>query len=316
LRPAPEPLSHRGAALAGQPGPPLHSSSESDHASRGTPLSLEREYDVQLSHTIWELERAVKRGGASDTLRRSLVEAHAQHLRHLEDIAQVPRPQRSLLLLQPRPAESVLLLPAEQSGCEDLLPLAEALHGRGWGVLASNLAYRSLDSPGHSPTYWQTVADEAENRYDVIAHYATQVAVVGIGMGALLALHLAATRRVAAVVALFPTFGTESTWFERLRTTLRRIVLRDTSTPHGWKHQRQLAAHAAQEAAGKVSVPLYLLAEDRKDRSESARSARAVQRLAHRAATQVRMLRPGESASIRDLPPAVLDEIFTFLRRK
>ena len=258
----------------------------------------------------------MKRGNTSESLRRSLVEAHAQHLRHLEDIAEVPRPQRSFLLLQPRPTDSVLLLPAELSSCEELLPLAEALHGRGWGVLASNLAYRALDRPGHSPTYWQTVADEAENRYDVIAHYAPQVAVIGVGMGALLALHVATTRRVSAVVALFPTFGSESTWLERLRATLRRIVLRDTSTPHGWKHQRQLAAHAAHEAAGKVSVPLYLLVEDRKDRSEAARSAGAAQKLVHRAATQVRTLRPGEAASIRSLPPAVLDEIYAFLRRR
>ena len=135
-------------------------------------------------------------------------------------------------------------------------------------------------------------------------------------MGALIALHLATTRRVSAVVALFPSLGSEATWLERLRATLRRVVLRDTSTPSGWQHQRRLAARAAHEAAGKVPVPLYLLVEERKDRSEAARSARIAQKLLHRASTQVRLLRPGEATGIRELSPAIQDEIFAFLRRR
>ena len=119
-------------------------------------LSLEREYDVQLSHTIWELERAVRRGAASEGLRRSLIEAHGQQLRYMEDIAQVPRHQRSLLLLQPRPSDAVLLLPAEGNGCDQVQPLAEQLHKRGFTVLATNLSMRTLDQPGRSPSYWQT----------------------------------------------------------------------------------------------------------------------------------------------------------------
>jgi pimeloyl-ACP methyl ester carboxylesterase len=286
------------------------------HSIQGSPLSLEREYDVQLSHTIWELERAVKRGGGHESLRRSLVEAHAQHLRHLEEIAQLPRPQRSILILQARPTESVLLLPDELSTCEDLEPLAEWLAGRGFAVLASNLAYRTLDRRGHSPTYWQTVADEAENRYDILAHYSTRIAVVGVGMGALLALHLAVARRTSAVAALFPTFGSEPGWFERFRLSLRRLVRRDSSPPSGWKYQRRQAAHAAHEAADKVPVPLFLLIENRQDRSDAARSARVAQKMVHRAATVVRTLGPGESAGVRELSPASLEELHAFLRQR
>jgi esterase/lipase len=278
-------------------------------------LSLEREYDVQLSHTIWELERAVRRGAASEGLRRSLIEAHGQQLRYMEDIAQVPRHQRSLLLLQPRPSEAVLLLPAEGNGADQVQPLAEQLHKRGYTVLATNLSMRTLDQAGRSPNYWQTCLDEAENRYDMLVHWSTRIAVIGVGFAAILAFHLAATRRPNGVLGFFPTFDEESTW-QRLTAKLRRWVLRDTRPRTGWAHQRVLATRSGRETLGKVSVPMFVLAEDRNDRSPAGRSALAARKLGQRSGTTVRVLRPGESAGVRDLSPALLDEVLGFLRQR
>jgi hypothetical protein len=283
---------------------------------RSVRLALEREYDVQLSHTIWELERAIRRGATSESLRRTLVEAHAQHLRHMEDIAGVQRHQRSVLLLHPRPTDTVLLLPGEGSGADEVLGLGENLYKRGFAVLATSLSLRGLDPAAHPPLFWQTCADEIENRFDVMAHFSTRTTVVAVGMAAVVAMHVATTRRIEALAALFPTLGSAPGWVERLRATLRRLVLRDTSTPAGWAHQRQLAARAAHDAAAKIALPLYVLVEERKDRSEAARSAKGAQRLVHRAATRVRTLRPGEAASVRDLPPAVQEDLIAFLRPK
>src|SRR5262245_9885416 len=92
---------------------------------RWSALAVEREYDTQLSHAIWELERAVRRGGASDSLRRTLVETHFQHIRHMEDMEQVPRHQRTTLQLQSRPGDTLLLLPGEGSSADELQTLAE-----------------------------------------------------------------------------------------------------------------------------------------------------------------------------------------------
>lgn len=282
----------------------------------GAALTGEREYDTQLSHAIWELERAVRRGGASESLRRTLVETHFQHIRHMEEIAQVPRHQRTLLQLQSRPGDTLLLLPGEGTGADELQALAETFFKRGWAVMATNLAFRVLDTPGHSPTYWQTCADEAATRYDVLEHYSTRTAVLGVGLAALVALHLATMRRVSDVVALFPTLDGDPTWVERLRGSIRKLLRREDSMPRTWPEQRRLAARVARTTAEMISVPLYVLTEDRSDRSERGRAARAAQRLVQRAATKVRVLRPNEAASVRDLPPAVVDDILTFLRRR
>ena len=80
-------------------------------------------------------------------------------------------------------------------------------------------------------------------------------------------------------------------------------VLRDTRMPRGWAHQRQLAAHAAREQAARLTVPLYVVVEDRQDRSEAGRSASLAHKLAGRAATQVKVVAAGTTA--RDSPAAV-----------
>jgi hypothetical protein len=281
----------------------------------GAPLTVEREYDTQLSHAIWELERAVRRGGASEAMRRTLVETHFQHIRYMEEIAEVPRHQRTMLQLQPRPGDTLLLLPGEGAGADELFGLADHFYRRGWAVMATNLAFRVLDVPGRSPIYWQTCVDEAANRYDVLAHYSTRIAVVGVGMAAVVALQLATMRRVSEIVALFPALDGDESWMARLRASIGKLLRREEHLPRTWPEQRRLAARSARATAASVGVPLYVVTEDRSDRSERGRAAQAAQKLVHRAATKVRALRPNEASSVRDLSPSILDEILNFLRR-
>jgi hypothetical protein len=282
--------------------------------STGPDPAPHREYEPHLGHTIWELERALKLGQDSEALRRALVEAHADQLRQLEDRAGVPRPQRSYLLLQPRPTEAILLLAGEGAGADETLSIGEHFYARGFTALGSSLAYRDLAEPSRSPHYWQTCADEAENRYDALVHYATRVAVLGVGLGAIMALHVASVRRVTAVLAVLPVLHVGEPWQVRLRATMRRLLRRPEKTPPGWTHQRHLAAASGQSAASRLEVPLFLIAEERHDRSDTARTAQMAHKLVSRHATQVRLVPVGQLASARDLPPALLDELLAFAR--
>ena len=243
-----------------------------------------------------------------------MVEAHVEHLRYLEERSEVPREQRSFVLLQPKVAAGALFLPGEGSGTDEVEALAEAFHARGRTVMASALALRSLDHPGRSPQYWETCADEAEVRYDMLSHYTDGITVVGVGVSALIALHLATRRRVDAVVALFPVFDASPGWMQRLQGALRRLLRREEEIPHTWSGQRRNAASAGREAAGKIQVPLFVVAEDRHDRSEAARSAQTAAKLEGRAATKVRLLSV-EVASARTLPREIVEDMLNFARR-
>jgi pimeloyl-ACP methyl ester carboxylesterase len=276
------------------------------------PPKPEPPYDSQIAHTIWELERSMRRGRPSEASRRALLSAHVEHLRMLEERLGVAVESRSQVLLQGRIAPGALLIPGEREGCERLRNLAEHLYAGGFTVLASSLAYRSFDRPGVAPTYWQTCLDEAENRYDMLDHYASRVAVVGVGLGAAVALHLAARKRVHAVAALFPVFDAAQGWGERLRAFLRRALPRAAKVPAGWSVQRRMAARQAQ---GKVAVPLVVVAEERSDRSDAGRSLRAVRALMGHKPLQLLLIPEGSPATPEALPAEILAQLVGFLSR-
>lgn len=276
--------------------------------------SPEHEYDSQIAHTIWELERSVKRGRVSDATRRVLVEAHAQQLQMIEDRAGVAPDDRSFLLLQTHIAPGVLILPAEGSGCAAIRSVGRYLHRAGFSVLGSSLAYRQLSRPGYSPQYWQTCLDECEQRYDMLKHYASRIAILSVGLGTTLALHVVTTRNVSAAVALFPTLHADLMLRDRLKLALRRFRM-FRKQPASWAIQRRVATEGARQLAGTLSIPLFVVAEESAATHEAARSARVAKRLLARRAEEVHEV-PAVQASPEQLPDAVLEEVVRFLRRR
>ncbi len=283
--------------------------------SEELPRPSDTEYDSQVAHTIWELERRVRRGRTSDATRRALLSAHIDQLRMIEERLGLPEAGRSFALLQSRVAPAALLLPAENEACEHLVPLAEHLHRRGFNVLVSSLSYRRLGQPPHSPQYWQTCLDEAENRYEMLNHYASRLSVVGVGLGAVMALHLASKKRVHAIVALYPTLEVPVGLNDRLRALVRRVFPRWMSNPPGWSMQRRMAAEGARSKLQQLNVPVLAVAEDRRDGDEG-RVTRAAQKLGASDVAQVELVPRGRGAVAGDLPENTLDTLVAFLRRR
>jgi dienelactone hydrolase len=235
-------------------------------------------------------------------------------MRLIEVRAGVEEAGRSFVLLQERVAPGVLLLPAEGQDCGPVRRLAERLFDRGFTVLASSLAYRTLDLPGISPIYWQTCLDEAENRYDMLQHYTSRVGIVGVGLGAAMALHVATTKHVHNVVALFPTFDARVGIGEKVRGLLRRVLTRRKKTPAGWPAQRSMAAENGRQAVAKHAIPLLVIAEDRRDRSDAGRSVRVARRLAAQIGAPIHLLPAGEVESPDGLPRESVEKLVNFLR--
>ena len=286
---------------------------EQPHAGE-PPLASKPEYEPQIGHTIWELERKVRRGRTSDATRHALVRAHVEQLRQIEERLDVPPEGRSFALLQERAVPAILMLAGEGQTCENLRPLATRLHARGLSVLATSLAYRQFDRPGVTPTYWQTCLDEAENRYDMLEHCTTEIAVVGVGLGAALALHLAARKRVHAVVALFPILDTQLGLGEQLRAVLRRLMRSRQRTPATWSMQRRLAARLAQEKV--AATPVIVVSEDRRDRSDTGRSLHAARALSAHKPVHLILLPLGHPASPDTLPDDIVNRVLEQLNKR
>ena len=84
---------------------------------------------------------------------------------------------------------------------EEMRPLAEALAARGFAVRVPRLAGHATDVADLARTRWSDWFRSASQAYHALAAEVPRVAVGGLSMGALLALHLAATRpEVAASI--------------------------------------------------------------------------------------------------------------------
>ncbi len=271
------------------------------------------EYDNEVAHTIWELERGVRRGYGGEATRLALLQAHVEQMRLLEARLDIPEAGRSFLLLQDKSAPSVLMLPGEGQNCAGLHALGSRLHRAGFGVLASSLAYRSLERPGLSPFYWQTCLDEAENRYDMLNHYATRIAVVGVGLGAAIALHLATRKRLNAVVTLFPVLDARLGATDRLRTMMRNVAPRLFKSPPQWTMQRRLATEGVHKATSQFGAPILVLTEEHNQQGDAGRSLRFIKQLTERGGAQLQVVPAGVTEA---LPDAAIDTLLAFLKQR
>jgi len=257
----------------------------------------------------------VRRGRVSDATRLSLVNAHVQQLRMVEARLGVAEASRSFALLQDRIAPSILLIPGEEQGCENLRSFAMSLYRAGFSVLASSLAYRNLDQPGQSPTYWQTCLDESENRYDMLNHFAARIAVVGVGLGAAIAIHLAARRRVSAVIAFVPVLEATLGAGDRIRVALRNLLPRFFKKPTGWSMQRRLATAGVRKTMGQFGAPVLALVDDDAGDRDAGRTLRLLQQLATGGTVSLLQV-PAGATSPDTLPAATVDKVITFLKQR
>lgn len=272
------------------------------------------EYDPAVAHTIWELERATRRGRASEATRRALVRAHAEQLRMTEERLGVEESERSFLLLQDRVAPAVLMLAGENEGCRGLQDLAGRLHRAGFGVLATTLAYRDSDN-SMGPKFWQTCLDEAENRYDMLNHYAARISIIGVGLGAAIAMHLVSRKRIRAIVALFPVLDAHLGTGQSLRRAFRSLLPRRFWKPLAWPVQRRLATDGARRVMNQFTSPLLVIADERGGRGDTGRTLRVVRHLADRGVAKLHQV-PQETGSPDSLSQAEIDLLLEFLKQR
>jgi carboxylesterase len=95
-------------------------------------------------------------------------------------------------------------------------PLAEALAARGFAVRVPRLAGHGTDVADLARTDWSDWFRSATTGFDALAAEVPRVAVAGLSMGSLLALHLAATRPEVAALVSAATPITLADWRIRL----------------------------------------------------------------------------------------------------
>lgn len=135
----------------------------------------------------------------------------------MKDRAERGRPDPYLLAGGP---VACLLIHGFTGSPAEMVPIAEYLHGLGFTVHAPLLAGHGTTPEDMEKTGWRDWVRSAEAGYEIVAAHAARVYVIGLSMGGLLALHLAATRSVVGVVAMCAPI-----WLKK-RTALLAPILR------------------------------------------------------------------------------------------
>ena len=130
-------------------------------------------------------------------------------------------------------ATGALLLHGFTGAASDMRPLGEALHADGLTVHGVRLAHHGTQAEDMNRAHWRDWVASALDGYHLLSQQCERVLVMGLSMGGMLALRLAAQLPVAGVVAMStPTylFYRRSGWRPHLAglySTIFRYVIKE-----------------------------------------------------------------------------------------
>ena len=126
----------------------------------------------------------------------------------------------------------VLLIHGLTGSAAEMFPVAEALVGR-YPLWVARVAGHDTTVEELARTSWRDWHASAERGLDGLSRVVSRVAVVGLSMGAMLAIRLATAHRerVAGVGLLSPAVALRRPWARRLRVPLRMLAAFDARMP-------------------------------------------------------------------------------------
>src|SRR5688572_29684878 len=126
----------------------------------------------------------------------------------------------------------VLLLHGLTGTSAEMAPVAEALAGR-FPLYVARIAGHETSVAELARTSWSDWYASAIAGADALARVTPRIAVVGLSMGAMLAVRLAVERRtqVAGVALLSPAIALGRPWLRRLGAGFRALAALDTHLP-------------------------------------------------------------------------------------
>jgi carboxylesterase len=169
---------------------------------------------------------------------------------------------------------SVLLLHGGGGSPLDLLPLADDLTGHGFRVLTPLLPAHGLGDEALHELRFAALVERALEAHDALAgENRDPVAVVGLSLGGVLGVRVAAHRGVAALVALAPAF--RPFVGRRIAVIALEWIIRPrcARTRYRWQREAQRGIREAEAEIPVVTAPLLVL-HSKDDTSVSVRGSR------------------------------------------
>jgi esterase/lipase len=169
----------------------------------------------------------------------------------------VSEDHRSYLRVRDGEQGSCLLIHGVSTGPGDLKALAEEFVEQDFNVYVLRLPDYGTGGNTLGEITWESALAQARQCYQLLARGGGKVHIVGLGFGATLAMHLAATESVSSLVLLAPAIMPRENFLQRMLVRLKLHHLKAVRGLVGWNADLMEGMDLARGKIGKIKVPIY-----------------------------------------------------------
>ena len=210
----------------------------------------------QINRTIWEIRQMLAKKPDSFRLRKELLRTHFLQRYEYDRSFHVPRDDRSFLFMQEGPSSICLLLHGAQGSPAEMRELGGYLYSRGFSVYCPRFSRVDMKERMVS---WESWVTDAETSLEVVQDYSSNVHVVGLSLGATLAIILSGTSRPSSLVLLAPALYQKFKLKERFYAIGRKLVPTLFFRLAGWRGEVIKAMEQVRNTPREIAQPALVL---------------------------------------------------------
>jgi len=212
---------------------------------------------LTLSKNIWELQQFIRSGQPTARARQMLLRAYAQQVDLFEEGLGLPEEERAFILDREDSRDGVLLVHGSSGSPQELRALGEAIHKAGFSVFGLRLPAGPNPKEPSMLHGWESALIEVENRFAQLGDCCKNVAVVGFGLGATLAMQLDLDRKPSALVLLSPGLFPRLNFYQRMMMSLGLDRFDWVRQRMGWQAATLDAMAGARKRKWWYGVPVW-----------------------------------------------------------
>lgn len=210
----------------------------------------------QINRTIWEIRQMLEKKPKSFRLRKELLRTHFLQRSEYDRSFHVPRDDRSFLFLQEGPASICLLFHGAQGTPAEMRELGGYLYSRGFTVYCPR--FNRVDMKDRMVS-WESWVTDARTSLEVVKEYSPNVHVIGLSLGATLAIMLAEEHRTSTLVLLSPALYQKYKLKERFYAIGRKLLPTLFFRLAGWHGKVLKAMERVRNAPREIKQPVLAL---------------------------------------------------------
>ena len=211
----------------------------------------------QINRTIWEIQKKVADKPDHPRYRRELLRAHFLQHFEFDKAYHVPRDDRSFLFLQDNEAPACLLIHGAQGTPAEMRELGNFLYSQGYTVYCPR--FSRTDTKDRMVS-WESWVTQAETALDTVCMSSYNPFVVGLSLGATIAMVLCGlNERLRGAILLAPALYPKMSLKTRLYQMGRLITPTLFYRLAGWNGEVLKAMDHVKRRAQQITTPVLAL---------------------------------------------------------